>query len=456
MATFETMSGAGRWFAMLFCLHAGIGVTTIAVLMPPFQAADELAHFERADQVAGGGLVATRYDGGAASGGTIDLADDVLAAPFDAIRFHPERKVTRAMLEAAARVRRDGRGLQSFPNTAIYPPFLYFPAALGLVAGHAAGWSVLHTLVLSRLLDGVASVAIGALAIAWAGPAAPLLFAILCLPMSLALFASVSQDGPMIASGALAAVLLARAADAAGGRRGACLTGGCIALALVGMARPAYLPLVLLPLLVPRVPLGWRVGGTAAATGAIVTWIALTDRMTLFRPEALQVARQMHAALAHPGLWPAIAAGTIRVQLAHHLPYVQEFVGVLGWLDTPLPAPFYAVALAGLALALVLSLPPQPRLAPGPRLLAGLLLAAAALAVFVLQYLSWSPVGASYVEGVQGRYFLPVAVFLPLVLPHLRRPLPARAVAAGRLVLGFAPCLSIAVTIRAIVLRYYL
>ena len=49
--------------------------------------------------------------------------------------------------------------------------------------------------------------------------------------------------------------------------------------------------------------------------------------------------------------------------------------------------------------------------------------AVAAFAFFFVHYLKWTPVGADYVKGVQGRYFIPIAlmIFAALsILPLMR------------------------------------
>lgn len=436
-----------RLLAALFCVYAAVAVPAVALLMPPFQAADELNHAERADQIASGGLVATRYGGDTTSGGTVDLGLARLAAPFDGIRFQPENKETRAMADQAASVGWGNRGVSSFPNTAIYPPFLYLPAALGLRLGRGVGVSMLHGLLLARLLQATASIVVAATAIALSGGFAPLLFALCCLPMTLSLFGSVSQDGPMIATAALASMLLARP-----GVSGRGFVPGCIALALVAMARPAYLPLCLLPLLLPALPLRARLAGAGGTIAAVLGWTVLAGRVTLFRPSAAQVAGQLHALSLHPGIWTMLVRSTLRVQWHEGCPYCRQFIGVLGWLDTPLPDPYYALT-ALVLLAALLSSAAVATPVPGiNRAGAALLIGSAVVAVFALQYLSWSPIGGGTIEGVQGRYFLPLLPFLALTLPHGRPRSPSWAFAA----LCFYPALSIVVTLRAIVFRYYL
>ncbi len=435
-----------RLLARLFCVYAAVAIPMISMLMPPFQAADELAHAERADQVAAGGLIATRFGGDGTSGGIVDPGLAQLAARFDTIRFHPEVKETRAMAGQAAAISRGTRGLSSFPNTAIYPPFLYLPSALGQGIAQVAGLSVLHGMVLSRLLNGAVSVVVAALAIALSGELAPLLFTLFCLPMVLALFASMSQDGPMIAAAALAAVLLTRG----GSRRAYAI--GCVAVTLAAMARPSYLPLCLLPLLVPGLPLRVRLAGAAGPVAAVLAWTFVADRVTLLRASSVQVARQIHALTLHPGIWTTLIRTTFHIQWSQGCPYCRQFVGVLGWLDTALPDPYYALTALVLLVALVVSRTPMSRSGSQNWVVAAILLAAATGAIFVLEYLSWSPIGGSTIEGVQGRYFLPVVPFLAFILPRGQVRMPPWLLAA----FCFYPALSVVVTVRAIVFRYYL
>ena len=449
--TIRSLAGACRhpWFlAGLFCLYAAVAIPMIALLMPPLQAADETAHAQRANEISHGGLIATRFNGPLTSGGVIDLGLIRLWRVVEDLPFRPDHKLTQAMERQAAAVTWKPRGNDSFANTAIYPPLLYAPAAIGQAAGRWLHLSVLHAMLLSRLLDGAASTVLAAIAIGLGDALAPLLFTLLCLPMSLALFAAITQDGPMIALSALAVSLFARA------RRGsAYVAAGSTALGLAAMARPPMLPFCLLPWLLPGLSRRARMTSTALPIAAALGWTVMTDRITLYRPSADQVAAQTHAILAHPQLLATLVWTTIQGQWLRHCDIFQGFVGVLGWLDTPLPASYYALTAVVMILAIMVSVRDQPPLDTTlRRLAAAALFLGAVCAVFLLEYLSWSPVGSRFIEGVQGRYFLPIMPFLGFLLPRHRLPDPVWA----RLALCLYPALSITITVQAIVLRYYL
>ncbi len=437
-----------RVLAVLFCIYAAVAIPMIALLMPPFQAADEIAHSQRANEISHGGLIATRFNGPLTSGGTIDLGMIRLWRVVEGLPFHTDRKLTRAMEDQAAAVTWKPRGDDSFANTAIYPPLLYAPAAIGQIAGRWLHLSVLHTMLLSRLLDGAASAAIAAIAIGLGDALAPLLFTLLCLPMSLALFAAITQDGPMIALSALTVSLFARAR-----RASAYLAAGSSAIGLVAMARPAMLPFCLLPWLLPGLSRRARMTSTALPVATTLGWTALTNWITLYRPSADQVAAQTHALLLHPRLLATLVWTTVQGQWLRHGDIFQGFVGVLGWLDTPLPASYYLLTAVMLVVALMVSTRDHPPLDTNlRRLAAAALFLGAVCAVFLLEYLSWSPVGGRVVEGVQGRYFLPIVPFLGFVLSRARFRTPTWLGVA----LCLYPALSITIVVQAIVLRYYL
>jgi hypothetical protein len=143
-------------------------------------------------------------------------------------------------------------------------------------------------------------------------------------------------------------------------------------------------------------------------------------------------AAQLRVLLADPRrlLWlPAVS-------LAHDPWLARQAVGVLGWLKIALPPPLYTLWFAALGCAAIADLPagtggPPPcpmwrrRLAEAGLLAAALL--GATWAICLSQYLAWTDVGLDRIDGVSGRYLLPlvplVGVAIGGVLPAPRRRL---------------------------------
>jgi hypothetical protein len=98
---------------------------------------------------------------------------------------------------------------------------------------------------------------------------------------------------------------------------------------------------------------------------------------------------------------------------------VRELVGVLGWIEFLLPPRLYQLWYWAIPLAFLADVakPQGSREAPGwfNNLLVAVAIIASVFALYDVQYLSWTPVGAAAVDGVQGRYGIPILAFLSVV-----------------------------------------
>ena len=444
-------AGNGRTdLAKLFIIYGLLAVALLAMNMPPYQNVDEVSHFLRADAVSRGGLIGIPVPQGG-GGGIVDDGIGQSARLYEYLKFRPDQKVTRAVAEPAKLFRSgDAEVLNGFANTAIYPPVLYAPAAAGIWMGNLLGLPVVQTLVLARLSTGVIAVALAAAAIIIAGPSAPFLFAVLTLPMSLALMASVSQDALILPLSAIAAALFYRIGTGA-------VTGPrlfwlfCMALVPVAMARPPYAPLALLALLVPGRTRAMRLAGASLILGCTLVWVEVASNVTgIMLPSGVHPIEQAAGLLRDPlGIF-SLFFSTLRV-FGDIL--FRGFIGQIGWLDVQLPRFYNWLAVLQLTLVSVL-VARAVRIAPILQITATLILLASAGAIFAIQYLSWTPVGALVIDGVQGRYFLPLALLsVPVLTSAGAAPAPLRSL---QFLVAIFPVLSIAIVMRAIVTRYYL
>jgi len=134
-------------------------------------------------------------------------------------------------------------------------------------------------------------------------------------------------------------------------------------------------------------------------------------------------------------------------------------------LDTPLPNIYVTTAAWGLAVAAFASAGApvygsesgnlRQKIAASVTITAAVI--GSAFLLFVIQFLTWTPVGAARIEGVVGRYLIPLALLAASILPGL--PVPSATTRFRRMLLlliAVFPVASIAVMMRAVVLRYYL
>jgi uncharacterized membrane protein len=451
-----------RLLAAVFVAYGLITTAFLAIELPPFQNPDEENHFLRAAQIADGGLVGARFtvaqaDGSVltTAGGEADPAVPSAQAPFNPLVSHPGNRAARSMWSPQI-VWSGARVKFAFPNTAIYPPVFYLPSALGIGIGRAAGLTVVRTLMVSRLLTGVAAVFVGAVAIGSSEAGAVWLFAILTLPMSLSLIASSSQDALLLACSAMAAALLMRGMRVSQPR--SIIICWVVALILVAIARPPYVGLAVLPFAVTTIPRRQRILAAAAIFVGVVAWSGLAVATSItntakYYSIGADPAAQMALLLQHPLMVAQVARATL---VLYWRVYLEAFIGRLGWLDTALPASYRAIAVVVLGIAaLATTLGREQQICTGSRLViaSGVLLSA--IAIFAIQYLTWTVPGDLIVSGVQGRYFLPLAMVAGTALPSLGGRRWQRLHDVLVLAVITFPVITLGVVMRAIMLRYY-
>lgn len=426
---------------------------------PPFQVPDEPAHFYRAYAVSEGQPWAVRGPEGLGARLPASIQELGTGLRGD-LPFHPKRKVRPGTIRRAFRVplETERRVFVDYRTSAQFTLVPYLPQAAGIAVARAFGAPPLGLLYAARVANLLVATALVLLALRGL-PSYRWLTAMLALtPMAVFLRGSASADALGTAVAFLLAGTVARLAwgeeEPRGWKDVAVLAACCAALCL---SKPVYVPLALLALLIPpaRLPGGRRAPAllllglvTAAAFGLAMGTARAVD-IPVRLDAAVDREGQIRDALADPLRVAGIVAEDYLRQGDR---YVAQVVGQLGWLDANLPRPLlwgYTLLLGLLALfdtrRTVAVLPWQR-----------VLLAVASLAVLALvsasQYAAWTPHGADYVEGIQGRYFLPLVPAAAWML-HTRRfgTGPARL----DRVLPWLGALSLAVAFWTVVRRYY-
>ena len=441
------------WLPWLFALYALPLCAWLAAFTPPGDAPDEPAHIYRADSVRRGEIIGRRIvvGGNVVSAGV--TADPGLRGAIpSAAKVGPERRKPIAASEWARARAGAWVGPQDVlaPNTASYQPLFYIPGAVGLEAAELLGLPPFQALRLGRLVAAVVYVGIGALALALARRGRALILVTLCLPMSLHVGASFSQDGPLIATSLLGAALVSRAR--AGDRW---FWAAAIVLAAAIMAKPPYLPLAAL-LLLPRGDLRLRLGVAALACVPALLWsgaVALHAAVPFYFPPYVagplspggpqtltttDPAVQVSILLAHPWLLASLPWDMLRL---YGTGYIRQFIGILSELDVVLPSAAYAFCGAALGAALAWDLFSARTSAVATwlgRAACYLAVIGCVWLIALQQYVTWTEVGSLTVQGFQGRYALPLMAAVAAAMPSLPRSLDwrARAVLGGLVALG--------------------
>jgi uncharacterized membrane protein len=345
-----------------FVLLALVFGVTLVFATPPFRAPDEAGHFWRADALALGYWIPPMHHG------------------------HPSAYIPRGIeqlwygrdtpLELGHRV------LVHFP--AYYTPLPHLPQALACFVGHNLTLRPIAILHLGRIFNLIVFIALMAVAMRAAPSLALAIATVGLLPMSLHLAASFSPDAMTIA---VATLLTAMSSNA-------------VLAAAIAFVKPVYFPIALMS----RRVASW----IACAVSLAITTLLLHQTNYAHRPGVMVDPSAQLRAIVHA---PLRFIGIVIADYFRHVPrYAEGLVGRLGMLDVPLPRIVIGMLLVTV---IAVALTSELRLTAKERALAAVSIALSMLLISVSQYLIWTPPGAGYIDGMQGRYFLPL---LPLAM----------------------------------------
>ena len=401
-----------------FAAVLAIFLTAIAFVTPPFQGADEDRHFLRAYQLSELSVLPEKENG--QLGGTLPVAVVDSVKTLFAQRSQPWDRGLIAR-ELARRPADSPRVFESFPNTALYSPVAYAPQIVGIWIGRLLGQPPVVLVWLARLCSVATAVASFILALRIAPGYRGLLVPLFFLPMFAFQTAIISPDCQLFCAATVLFALTMKvleADDAAA--TGAAISPVAVAVcaAVLLLTKPAYFPLVM-PVGLAMVLAVYRAAGLRATTmpsivlaAAFVPALAWNLQVAgLFvgsNPGALVDPRAQAAFVReHPVAFLGICLASC-VQQSHYL--WQQFVGVLGWLDTPLPPWVNHLLGCGLvAPSLIAGF--NIRMTIFFRVIFLFAVLAQVVAICGFVYGSWCPVGQEWISGLQGRYFLPLAAF---------------------------------------------
>jgi uncharacterized membrane protein len=421
------------------------------ILTPPFQAPDEWNHFFRAYQVSKGHPVSGMDSRGMAGERLpISLLKTSLSV-FNNLPYTPENreKLDRLLLRGRLgdedldpfrKEKKQGRAgvilslldmpLESdrtlflnFPGTALYPPVPYLPQAVGIALGRLLELPPVMLVYSGRLLNLLLWVLLTYLAIRIT-PFYKWLFLLLSLtPTPLFQAASLSADGVSNSSALLlVAVMLRFAFDTEKAPRTADMVLIFLLSLLLSLSK-FYIFMPCLFLLVPRTRLGAKETYTIAlllflcAASAAGAWAVITKGLHIQQRPGVFPAEQLEGIVRDPFNYLVIMLRTVMTQWTALL---RDFTGKLGHFGPYMPTAAVYINVVVLAAAALVDGRMDVRIGPREKLIASAVIAASVLTVITPIYLTWTPLGEGSIQGVQGRYFFPLAPLILMLLYNRR------------------------------------
>jgi uncharacterized membrane protein len=419
--TQQCVGRADRYFLLAWLVIGIVAVLGMAFVTPPFQTPDEAQHYFRAYQISEGTMLADVEHG--QSGGHLPVSLQGFAEHFlGSVLLHGDRPVqptplARTLATPFPPLAPEQRAFINFSGLSFYAPMAYASEALAINLARQAGVGSLATFYLARIANGMFALAILFCALRLLPFGRELIAFVALLPMAMSLYGSCSPDATIIATGFLFTALVFNRIGT--GKWNARDTVIAIVCATTFCAiKPVYAPLLLL--------------GFAGVVRA-------RDRAGFIKHQCVVLLVSLAATviwlrLAAPAMVPVKLGPNPPAQLvyildvplryvlamAHSLRwndfYYQQFVGRLGWLSIPLPMLAYLLP----PVALLAAWGSQQRVPEQRAALfityGSMLLCASVVLLLTALYLTWTPVGKFDVEGVQGRYFLPLAPLPALLL----------------------------------------
>ena len=405
-------------FERLYVLLALIFGTAMLLVTPPYQVPDEPMHVFRAWQVSEGQMLCPVVPEARLLSWTFphSFEADIPASLWDEGFMNiPANGYSR---EAFSRFVQkplsvDKRIEIAIPNTGGYAPIVYAPQAVAAALGRMLGASAGEIVYLMRF-GGLAFVTFcGWAALRLLPEKRLLILLLLMMPMFLFQAASASADAVVFGVCMLVTAYLVSLRSARGVFGWQILAGLLVFAILLGLLKQVYGVLLLLYFFLPVQRMGsharfWGFGAVlllaALATSALWLQTAVVGpgSSTSYMP-GTDAAAQLQAVKADPCQFVRIFAVSCWQYGTSWL--ITLIGGQLGWLNVALPRWFlylYGLMLvfAGFCGRLCWSLR-QRGIAVG-------IFFVAAVVCIVSQYMNWTQVGAGIIEGVQGRYFIPV------------------------------------------------
>ncbi len=406
------------------------------VVTPLMQVPDEVEHFYRSYQLSTLDLVADPVKPSGYGGQIPTSVISVATQLKGQIPGHMDAKVSLKLMAELNNLplnpsrKHDIR----FENTSIYSPVAYIPQTTAMGIGRLLHFHPVWMVYFGRLLNLFTFLALVYAAIR-VTPVAKWFFAAVALnPMALSQAASLSSDAMSVGICLLyaATILHLRQRQAPAGRSWMVLLA--VLAVSVCLLKVAYIPLVLLVLLVPARVVS-RKAIFAMLAGALILGLAWNMRV-------LPIAKLIPAQF---GLSPDIrSSGQVKFIIGHPLHFAKvlannvagtpstavgpSYFGLFGWADTWIPF-WTQLVIAGTLLLAVLyrDEPPEVIKALNFRFRAAfaLVLATCSAALYTALDTGYTPVGAGIIDGIQGRYFIPLTPLLAPVLASAKIKLAA-------------------------------
>ncbi len=392
-----------------------LGILFIAVL-PPGQSPDEMNHFRRAYGISQGDFVVTNR---------VDEAGNVGSSmPSEISEFTTGMPQSGTYEQIMAMLMRGSSGdysTQAYTNTALYNFICYLPQSLAALLGRVLGMSVVGIAYLMELFNFTVWVLLVYSAIKLIPRFKGFVIFMALLPITLQEATSLSPDALTIG---LSFFMVAYVMNLAYGKS---KTIGRLDLVLlyvmagvIGFCKIVYLPLVLLYLIIPEGKFGskrrkWMHLGVIAGLVLFLnlSWLMVSSGILMEFQPGVNSKEQLLLILSNPFRFMMTIFRTVGANGHWWLTNALGFS--LGSFSIHLPDSLFLVSFM-MGVLLLSQRNETLELKKYDRLVFVGVFVSVVLLIFTSLYIQWTAVGADVISGIQGRYFLPIMMLVPVMI----------------------------------------
>ena len=437
--------------AVAFTVFLLFLVQTISFLIPPFQSPDEPAHLMRAYLMSKGEVFLGSKNG--TTGGNIDTGFLNYINSFNELQYN--NKVTNSTVRMSGKIEWSGkRQFSELPNTAFYFPLPYLPQAIAFAIGEKSGLTVRESYYLARLFSLLATLGL-ILAALLLYPVPIIVLAVFVTPMTLFQLGSASLDSVTFGLSALTGALFMRGANAKFSFSTNMHLAFIVCLFSLAASRIALFALTPLPVVLytTRKSRSYLIASSVVICLSSAWTIYALETVKGVLPRELTTIEIIQYYLFRPASFVHVFINTITNGSVLE-GYWRMFVGVLGGLDTPLGSEIYVGFGFLFAALVILSLGRKPA---SVLMNGSIALACGALCSLLLMFfaflVTYTPHPAKMIEGIQGRYFIPI--FILLAYSIFNRRLSYHEVRVGLILLSLMIALAIVGATPRLLERYW-
>jgi len=418
-----------RWVVVTF---AAVLSLLFSTLIPPMQSPDEHVHLWRAYSLLDGQVLTGHGTRERPENKQVDVAlRDFSNIWLNNLAAQPASRVTDKLLSDTRQIRWAGVEVAVFNPAAMYFPVLYAPSAVGLGVARALGQPVWVSVSWARLAMWFVGIVALALAICCTRAGFHTLCAVAVMPMTLAQIGSANLDSMTIPLAMLVAAMMT--CGVFGGSKAVpaashpLVQGGAWSLLLwLILAKPIFLVFLAIPAYsIARGERRVNIAGMAIVLLVLAWWqVQVSHNYVDARvPNLGSPFHRLYEAVVSPIhssklIWTTLTSqfGSSAGTMPGYEFYWRSLVGIFGWLDTPLsPLAYYATALL-LGIAIAVDSVSVNSNGLSQRSLFATMAFAYSVGTMLLLWVSWTPPSNFRIEGVQGRYFIPLLPMLGMAL----------------------------------------